>query len=105
VTSDSIRVRCVSSIARISLASSISESDSKLVLVSPTSFKLYEFRIQILETSWLIQKHIYDVVKITGIYGSKCGDPQFNPNSDLDDDGEIKIYDVVMCTSHYGQSW
>ncbi len=48
---------------------------------------------------------IYDVVKITGIYGSKHGDPQFNPNSDLDDDGEIKIYDVVICTSHYGQSW
>jgi len=48
---------------------------------------------------------IYDVVKITGIYGSKRGDPQFNPNSDLDDDGEIKIYDVVMCTSHYGQTW
>jgi len=46
---------------------------------------------------------IYDVVKITGIYGSKRGDPQFNPNSDLDDDGEIKIYDVVRCTSHYGQ--
>jgi len=47
---------------------------------------------------------IYDVVKITGIYGSQRGDPQFNPNSDLDDDGEIKIYDVVRCTSHYGQS-
>jgi len=46
---------------------------------------------------------IYDVVKITGIYGSKRGDPQFNPNSDLDDDGEIKIYDVVRCTSHYGE--
>ena len=48
---------------------------------------------------------IYDVVKITGIYGSKRGDPQFNSNSDLDDDGEIKIYDVVMCTSHYGQKY
>ena len=48
---------------------------------------------------------IYDVVKITGIYGSKRGDPQFNPNSDLDGDGEIKIYDVVICTSHYRQSW
>ena len=48
---------------------------------------------------------IYDVVKITGIYGSKRGDPQFNPNSDLDGDGEIKIYDVVICTSHYRQEW
>ena len=48
---------------------------------------------------------IYDVVKITGIYHSKLGDPQFKPNSDLDCNGEIEIYDVVMCTSHYGQSW
>ena len=38
-------------------------------------------------------------MKITGIYGSKRRDPQFNPNSDLDDDGEIEIYDVVMCKS------
>lgn len=46
---------------------------------------------------------IYDVVKITGIYNSERGDPQFNPNSDLDCNGKIQIYDVVMCTSHYGQ--
>ena len=45
---------------------------------------------------------IYDVVKITSIYGSARSDPEFNPNSDLDDDGEITIYDVVRCTSHYG---
>jgi hypothetical protein len=48
---------------------------------------------------------IYDVVKITGIYGSKVGDPGFNSNSDLDDDGVITIYDVVRCTSHYGQHY
>ena len=47
---------------------------------------------------------IYDVVKITGIYGSKKTDPEFNPNSDLDDDDEITIYDVVRCTSHYGDT-
>ena len=46
---------------------------------------------------------IYDVVKITGIYGFVRADPEFNPNSDLDEDGEITIYDVVMCTSHYGE--
>jgi len=48
---------------------------------------------------------IYDVVKITGIYTSERGDPQFNPNSDLDCNGKIQIYDVVMCTSHYGQKY
>jgi len=47
---------------------------------------------------------ILDVVKITGIYGSRQVDPQFNPNSDIDNDGEITILDVVICTSHYGQT-
>ena len=47
---------------------------------------------------------IYDVVKITGIYGSNKNAPNFNPNSDLDDDGTITIYDVVRCTSHYGDT-
>ena len=48
---------------------------------------------------------IYDVVRITGIYNSVRGDPEFNPNCDLDDDGKITIYDVVKCTSHYGQKY
>jgi len=48
---------------------------------------------------------IYDVVKITGIYRSQAGDPNYKPNSDIDGDGIIDIYDVVRCTSHYGQSW
>ena len=48
---------------------------------------------------------IYDVVKITSIYGFNKNDPQFNPNSDLDDDGTITIYDVVRCTAHYGETY
>jgi hypothetical protein len=46
---------------------------------------------------------IFDVVKITGIYAIKRGDPRFNPNSDIDGDGAITIFDVVICTSHYGK--
>jgi parallel beta-helix repeat protein len=48
---------------------------------------------------------IYDVVKITSIYFSQIGDPEYKPNSDIDGDGIIDIYDVVRCTSHYGESW
>jgi hypothetical protein len=48
---------------------------------------------------------ICDVVRITSIYGSKQGDPEFNPDSDLDGDGAITILDVVICTSHYGDKW
>lgn len=46
---------------------------------------------------------IYDVVKITGIYGCIQGDADYNPDSDINSSGGIDIYDVVICTSHYGQ--
>jgi hypothetical protein len=48
---------------------------------------------------------ILDVVKITGVYGSKLGDPNFSPNSDINDDGQITILDVVIWTGHYGEKW
>jgi hypothetical protein len=48
---------------------------------------------------------ILDVVKITSIYALRQGDPGFNPNSDMNDDDQITILDVVICTSHYGQKW
>jgi hypothetical protein len=48
---------------------------------------------------------ILDVVKITSIYASKQGDPQFNSNCDIDNDGKITILDVVICTSHYAQKY
>jgi parallel beta-helix repeat protein len=49
--------------------------------------------------------NILDVVMITSIYGTKQGNPKFNPNCDIDGDGKITILDVVICTSHYGQEW
>jgi hypothetical protein len=48
---------------------------------------------------------IFDVVKITGIYESELGDPQYQANSDIDGNGIIDIFDVVACTSHYEESW
>jgi parallel beta-helix repeat protein len=51
------------------------------------------------------QVTILDVVKITSIYGTKLGNPKFNPNCDIIGDGQITILDVVICTSHYGQKW
>ncbi len=49
--------------------------------------------------------NILDVVKITGCYSSKKGDPPYNPNSDLDDNDVINILDVVKCTGHYGEKY
>lgn len=48
---------------------------------------------------------IYDIVKIIGIIWSQVGDPNYKPNLDINGDGIINIYDIVICTSHYGQSW
>lgn len=44
-----------------------------------------------------------DLSKIVSIYASKKSDLHFRPNSDVDGDGVITIFDVVICASHYGQ--
>lgn len=48
---------------------------------------------------------IYDVIKVTAIYGAKSGDPNWNPVIDLKPDGSIGIYDVVRVTGIYGMSY
>jgi len=48
---------------------------------------------------------IYDVIKVTGIYGAKSGDPDWNPEIDLKPDGAIGIYDVVRVTGIYGTTY
>jgi hypothetical protein len=48
---------------------------------------------------------IFDVVRITSIYGLTQDDTDFKTESDLDGDGAITILDVVICTSHYGQKY
>jgi hypothetical protein len=45
---------------------------------------------------------IYDIVRLTSIYGAKRGEPGFNPNCDIDGNDVINIYDVVIATSRYG---
>ncbi len=49
---------------------------------------------------------IYDVVKITGAYGTTPSDPYWNPHADIAQPyGRIDISDVVLCTSHYGAKY
>jgi parallel beta-helix repeat protein len=45
---------------------------------------------------------IYDIVRLTSIYGAKRSEPRFNPNCDIDGNDVINIYDVVITTSRYG---
>jgi parallel beta-helix repeat protein len=48
--------------------------------------------------------NIFDVVKITGTYGATPASPYWNPHADIAEPyGKIDIFDVVLCTSHYGK--
>jgi PKD repeat protein len=46
---------------------------------------------------------IFDVVKITDIYYKRKGDPEYNRWADLNCDGIINIFDLVICTGNYGK--
>ena len=46
---------------------------------------------------------IFDIVAITGSYGSYEGDGGYDVRCDLDCDGKIEIFDVVMGIEHYGE--
>lgn len=48
---------------------------------------------------------IFDIVRMTGVYGSEQSDPEYDPNSDIEDDGDIDIFDVVIAADHYGEHW
>jgi len=48
---------------------------------------------------------IYDVVKVTFVYGSSGGHPGWNPQLDVQPNGKIDIYDVVKVTSLYGTKY
>jgi parallel beta-helix repeat protein len=47
---------------------------------------------------------ILDVVKTTYAYGADSSDPRWNPHADIAKPyGKIDVFDVVLCTSHYGE--
>jgi hypothetical protein len=48
---------------------------------------------------------IFDIVRMSGIYGVKKPDPRYDPNCDMDDDGDIDIFDIVAAAGNYGKSW
>lgn len=49
---------------------------------------------------------LYDAVLIAAAYGSKVGDPNWNPNADLAPQyGIINIYDAVTMAYHYGETY
>lgn len=49
--------------------------------------------------------NLYDAVLVLVAYGSKPGDPNWNPIVDLIRDDKIDIYDAVVVCSQYGKTW
>ena len=47
---------------------------------------------------------MYDLDKIKALYGKREGDPDFDPDCDLNGDGKIDICDVVICARNQGQT-
>ena len=47
---------------------------------------------------------IYDVVMVANAFGSKPGDPNWNPVADLVQDGTIDIFDVVVVAKNFGKT-
>jgi len=48
---------------------------------------------------------IYDIVRMSGLYGVSKPDPQYDPNCDIDGDGDIDIFDIVAAAGNYGENW
>jgi hypothetical protein len=46
---------------------------------------------------------LYDAVRLLACYGSKEGDPLFNPNCDIDETGQVFLFDAVILLNNYGQ--
>jgi hypothetical protein len=46
---------------------------------------------------------IFDAILMSTAFGSKNGDPNWNPKSDLDASGEVDIFDAIMLSTHYGE--
>ena len=45
---------------------------------------------------------IFDVVILAKAFGSKPGDPNWNPDADLNNDGVVDIFDVVILVNEFG---
>jgi PKD repeat protein len=48
---------------------------------------------------------IFDLVRMTGVYGVEKPDIRYSANCDIDDDGDIDIFDLVITAGYYGKSW
>jgi hypothetical protein len=48
---------------------------------------------------------LYDAVKLLACYGARKGEPNYDPNCDIDNNGQVFLYDAVILLSHYGEKY
>jgi hypothetical protein len=46
-----------------------------------------------------------DLTLLAIAYGSKSGDPKWNPNADINGDGKVSLSDLTLLAIHYGQHY
>jgi hypothetical protein len=46
---------------------------------------------------------IYDGLKMSAAFGTKIGDPKYDPKADINNSGKIDIYDALILSSHFGE--
>jgi hypothetical protein len=47
---------------------------------------------------------IFDLTSITNAWGSRSGDPNWNPNADLNGDNIVDIYDLIIVANDFGKN-
>jgi len=47
---------------------------------------------------------IYDAIILSGAFGSRPGDPRWNPSADMNNDCIADIFDAIMLANHFGQT-
>jgi hypothetical protein len=52
-----------------------------------------------------LKVNLQDLVLLALAYGSKPGDPNWNPNADIDNTGAVGLSDLVILALHYGQQY
>jgi hypothetical protein len=45
-----------------------------------------------------------DIMLVASIWHTAVGDPEFNPDYDVDDDGYITIVDIMLVAVHWGET-
>lgn len=48
---------------------------------------------------------LFDAVKLLAGYGYRRGEPAYNPNCDIDNDGRVFLFDAVILLGNYGKKY